>query len=52
MFTINLAITTKLNNRPMTMHISDRKHSLVDVCSYRVSERHRSEHDCDRCHIE
>lgn len=48
MFTMNLTNLYVMNNRPSAMHMSDTKHSLVDVHSYRVSVRYQSEHDYNR----
>lgn len=52
MFTVNLTNLYYVNKKLDAMHISARKHSLVDVYSYKVSVRHRSEHDYYICHID
>lgn len=52
MFTVNLTNLYYVNTKRDAMHISARKHSLVDVHSYKVSVRHRSEHDYSKCHID
>lgn len=48
MFTVKLTNLYLVNNQFEAMHISDRQHSLVDVCSYKISVKHRSEHDYNR----
>ncbi len=48
MFTVQLTNLYLVNKKPEAMHISDREHSFVDVHTYKISVKCRSEHDYNR----